>query len=64
MHKFAPRGKFTPEGKFIPRDKLVMKMHLPLGAKFTHVDKIPLLKGRGKYIAPRGILPLGVNFFM
>ena len=28
------------------------------------MDKIPLLKGRGKYIAPRGILPLGVNFVM
>ena len=32
-----------------------MWTHLPLGIKFAHVGKIPLLLGRGKY------LPLGVN---
>ena len=46
MHKFAPRGKYTPRGK------LVMRTHLPLGAKFTHVGKLPQLNGRGKYICP------------
>ena len=51
MHKFAPRGKFTPRGKYTPRGKLVMWTHLPLGAKFTHVGKLPNLKGRGKYIS-------------
>ena len=61
MHKFVPRGKFTPIGKFTARVKLVMLTHLSLGIKFAHVDKIALLKGRGKF-APRGILPLGVYF--
>ena len=36
MHKFAPRDKYTPRGK------LVMWTYLPLGAKFTHVGKLPL----------------------
>ena len=51
MHKFAPRGKYTPKGK------LIMWTHLPLGAKYTHVGKLPQLKGWGK-------LPLGVYLVM
>ena len=57
MHKFAPRGKFTPRGKYTPKGKLVMWTHLPPGAKYTNVGKLPQLKGRGK-------LPLGVYLVM
>ena len=45
-----------PLGANLPIEvKFIMWTHLPLGVKFAHVGKIPLLLGRGKY------LPLGVN---